>query len=223
MTACDSSTVVLTAASPVVASPGPSGSPGPVRSPRPPLSARQTVYIANTDRLGTDFRQAPGSAGARIRTVPEGAVFEATGREQQVENRIWGEIRDSTGIVGWVLVDDLSRTPPAGATSTPLPGLDAAPPATPTALPFMEPSTTPAPTLGPRATVTLVPTLLPAQQPVLVPLPPDATARPATPTLPRLAPAAATSANFDVDATPSRRPAATSAPTIAPTLRPAGR
>jgi hypothetical protein len=159
-------------------SPG-AASPGPVASPRPALRPGQVVYIANTDRLGADFRQAPGSAGARIRVLPEGAVLEATGRDQQADDWTWDELRDSTGIVGWVQADYLSTTPP--------------PLATPTAMPFMGTST-PVPTLvpipvptqataGPRPTDTLVPIGPGRQQPGLAPLPPGPTPKPAAPTL----------------------------------------
>src|SRR5687768_13255626 len=166
------------------ASPSPA-SPGPLASPRPAPTAGQTVYVGNTDRYGADFRQAPGSAGARIRVLPDGAVLEATGRTQQADDRTWSELHDSTGTVGWMIVDYLSTTPPPLPTPTPMPDLSAPPP---TLTPIPAPSTTPEATAGPRPTDTLVPLAPPRPGPALAPIPPAPTARPDPPTLPPLAP-----------------------------------
>jgi hypothetical protein len=194
------------------------GSPGPLASPRPALTARQTVYVGNTDRLGADFRQAPGAAGARIRTVPDGAVLEATGREQQADERTWSEVRDSTGTVGWVITDYVSSTPPPRPTPT-LPPIPDAPTPTPTTIPRIALPTATQPTAGPRPTDTLVPIVPPGQQPALAPIPAVPTARPGLPTLPPLAPARPTNEMIDGDSgTPNIRGA-----TLVPTRGPAGR
>lgn len=196
------------------ASPG-ALSPGPAASPRPTLIARQTVYVGNTDRYGADFRQAPGSAGARIRVLPDGAVLEATGRSQQVDEQTWSELRDSTGVVGWVVLDYLNTAPPPLATPTPVPALSAPPP-TLTLIPL--PSTTPEATAGPRPTDTLVPLAPPRQAPALAPIPPPPTPRPDLPTVPPMAPAGPTITIFDRDPTPTLRQGGT----VVPTRRPAG-
>ena len=195
----------------------PTPSPSPL-SARPPLTARQTVYVGNTDRYGTELRQTPGAAGAPIRLLPDGAVLEATGREQQADERTWSEVRDSTGTVGWAIADYLNTVPPPRATPTPLPGLVAQTP-TPSGVPIFTLPTATQPTVGPRPTDTLVPIVQPAQQPALAPLPPPATARPDLPTLPPLAPVRPTNEMIDGDfGTPNTRGA-----TLVPTRGPAGR
>lgn len=195
----------------------PTPSPSPVSS-RPPLTARQTVYVGNTDRYGADFRQAPGLAGARIRVLPDGAVLEATGREQQVDDLTWSEVRDSTGGVGWVLREFLSTVPPPLATPTMMPGM-AAPTSTPGLDPFAAPTTPTTPTALTRPVDTLVPIAPPGQQPALAPIPAAATARPDLPTLPPLAPVRPTNEMIDGDfGTPNTRGA-----TAVPTRPPAGR
>lgn len=195
------------------ASPSPA-SPGPLASPRPALTAGLTVFVGNTDRYGADFRQAPGSAGARIRVLPDGAVLQATGRTQQADEQTWGEVRDSTGTIGWVVVDYLSATPPPLPTPTPMPDLSA-----PTPTPSAAPLTTPEATAGPRPTDTLVPLAPLRPEPPLAPIPPAPTVRPDPPTVPPLAPVGPTVGIFDRDADrPGRQNG-----TVVPTRGPAGR
>jgi hypothetical protein len=210
-------------ASPVPESPGPFASPSPSPSPPPSFTAGQTVYVENTDRYGTDFRQTPGSAGQSIRVVPEGAVLLATGRSQQADDRYWSEVRDSTGVTGWVIAAYLSAKPPPLATPTFMPGLSG-PAMTPSTAPVQGEPPPPTPTLLPRPNDTLVPIVVPpAAQPALAPLPPEATERPVAPTLPPL-PRAQPTVDVDEGApglTGTARPAGTTFPTRAPVVPPA--
>jgi hypothetical protein len=199
-------------------------SPSPVASPRPPLTARQTVYVGDTDRYGADFRAAPGPAAAQLRVVPEGAVLEATGREQQVDTFMWSEVRDSMGAIGWVRREFLSTAPPPLATPTLMPGM-AAPTTTPGLNPVMASETPTTPTAVVRPIDTLVPIAPPGQQPALAPIPAEPTPREGLPTLPPLAPARPTNEMIDGDfGTPNTR-GATAGPTRGPaaTAAPAGR
>ena len=207
--------MLLAACSPPPESPPASPGASPAASPRPPLTARQTVYVGNTDRYGADFRRTPGAGGELIRVVPDGAVLEATGRAQQVDEQTWNELRDSTGAVGWVIADYLSAAPPPLATSTPM---SVAPAPTPLRIATPIPETPP-PTAGPRPTDTLVPIPPPARDPALAPLPPAPTDRPAPPTLPPLAPVRPTSDASGADTEPTRTRGATLVPTRGPTGR----
>jgi hypothetical protein len=142
------------------------------------------VFVTNTDRLGADFTRTPGAAGEQIRVLPEGAVMEATGQAQQVDNQTWFEVRDSTGSSGWVQADFLSTAPPPLATPT---AMSFGP--TPTPIQTLVPIALPTqPTAGPRPTDTLVPIAPPRQQPGLAPLPAAPATREAAPTLPPPAP-----------------------------------
>ena len=147
------------------ASPPANGSP--VLFPTPlPLAPGQTVYVSNTDGLGADIRLLPGPNGAQIRVAPEGAVFTATGRQQQVEGQPWSEVRESTGGTGWIRADFLSTAPPPLPTPTFLPsGTSPTPLLIPTFI-----SATPAPA-GPQPTFTLLPIAPGRQQGPIAPLP----------------------------------------------------
>lgn len=209
-------------ASPVAGSPSPSPSPGPS------FASGQTVFVQNTDGYGAEFRRAPGSAGDRIGVLPEGVVLTATGQQQQTGERTWAQVRDSTGIVGWVIADFLSGSPPPRATPTLVPAL-AAPQSTPSTLPPPNMPTPPEPTSLPRPADTLVPIAAPRTgAPGLAPIPPMPTARPPEPTLPPLAPEP-TPEPAVAEPTRTVRPTSTLAPArptstlVIPTLIPARR
>ena len=164
--------LVLTACTSAPASSG-------AMSPTPALVARQPAYVVTTDGRGADFHRAPGPAGERIRVLPDGAVLEATGREQRVDERTWTEARDSVGTVGWIPTDLLSSAPPPLPTPTPLPVILSPPP-----VPIPVPIPAVQVTAGPRPTDTLIPLAPPRQAsplPALPTAPPPRPMAPATP------------------------------------------
>jgi len=86
-----------------------------------PVTGSSTLYVTNTDGLGVAIRDAPG--GAPVRVVGEGTALTATGEEQISEGRLWKEVKDTAGNVGWVAADFLveSSHPLDLPTSTPFP------------------------------------------------------------------------------------------------------
>jgi hypothetical protein len=137
-----------------------------------PVAGASTVYVTNTDRQGVAIRQAPG--GDPIRVVGEGTALTPTGEEQISEGRLWKEVKDTAGNVGWVAAEFLveSSGPLDLPTSTPFP----LPPTVlieliPTAthgVPQRAPTRTPLPSPTPRS-------LIPATVGPLIPPPPAAT------------------------------------------------
>ncbi len=86
-----------------------------------PVTGSSTLYVTNTDGQGVAIRDAPG--GAPVRVVGEGTALTATGEEQISEGRLWKEVKDTAGNVGWVAADFLveSSHPLDLPTSTPFP------------------------------------------------------------------------------------------------------
>jgi hypothetical protein len=171
-------------------------------APRPaasPTASPQSVYVANTDGRSADFKRTPGQAGDLIRVVPYGSLLTTTGKEQQIDGQTWKEVRDSTGITGWVLADFLSTSVPPLPTPT-APSAIAAP--TSLLIPTIA-VPTPAPS-GPRPIDTLVPVGPGRGAPALAPLPPAPATRPATPTPLRPALAIPTLLDPDDDGGPVR-------------------
>jgi hypothetical protein len=160
--------------------------------PTPPAAGGQPAYVASTESQGADFRRTPGGSGERIRILPIGSLLTVTGKEQQVDGQPWKEVRDTTGVIGWVRADSLSATVPPLPTATAMPAL-------PTATTFLPPTVigpTPAPA-GPRPIDTLVPIGPARQPPAIAPLPPAPATRPATPTPIRAVPVVPTLLNPD--------------------------
>lgn len=108
--------------------------PSPTPTPAP-------YKIGNTGGDGANVRETPGT-GSIVEALSDGSVVQVVGPDQQVNGKVWQNIRDAKGNVGWVLGDYLIAIPaapsptgggaptpsasvtgtPSTATSTPNPG-----------------------------------------------------------------------------------------------------
>lgn len=93
--------------------------------------------VGNTNGQGANIRSEPGSSGRVLKTVPEGANLEVLGPEREVDGQIWRQVRDSSGVTGWIIRGAVA---PAGSVPTPVPPSGARPPAGPTSAPATKPA-----------------------------------------------------------------------------------
>lgn len=108
---------------------GTTPAPAPTVIPRATSGGAGRGQIGNTGGQGANIRTEPG--GAVLKTLPEGAPIEVLGPERVVDGTTWRQIRDSTGVTGWIVVGAVvppgslptpSAPARAGATNTPAPG-----------------------------------------------------------------------------------------------------
>lgn len=95
------------------AGPSPVTAEKPSAAPTPaskPAAAGEKVKVVNTGDQGANMRQNPGSTAPVIRTVPEGAVLEIAGADQQMDGRGWRNVKDEEGKTGWIVAEFLEKT-----------------------------------------------------------------------------------------------------------------
>ncbi len=60
------------------------------------------VRIFDTGPTGLNFRKSPSRGGEKIRSLPEGNVYEVVGGPTQADGFIWWQLKDNVdGTVGW--------------------------------------------------------------------------------------------------------------------------
>ncbi|MCS6802012.1 MAG: hypothetical protein RMM58_08750 [Chloroflexota bacterium] len=74
--------------------------PTPVPSPTPAVIR---VKIGNTDGLGAYLRPEPSLQARGIVAWPDGSVLEIVGPDRQFDGRVWRNVKDPRGNVGWIL------------------------------------------------------------------------------------------------------------------------
>lgn len=75
----------------------------PPNAPTPtPQGIGQRLQVANTGNEGANLRREPGSAGERLKTIPDGTVVEVVGPDRTVDGIIWKNVRDPQGEAGWI-------------------------------------------------------------------------------------------------------------------------
>lgn len=116
--------------------------------------------VGNTNGQGANIRSEPGSGGRVLKTVAEGTNLEVLGPEREVDGQIWRQVRDSSGVTGWIIRGAVA---PPGTIPTPVP---------PAAGPTRAPATAQPGTTQPGATSA------PAAKPTSGPAPANATPRP---------------------------------------------
>jgi uncharacterized hydrophobic protein (TIGR00271 family) len=85
----------------VTSTPLPSATSTASPTPTPTSTATPVLaYIATTSGTGVYLRAAPG--GQIIGTLPDGAPVHILYRRETVNNRVWIEIQDALGRIGWV-------------------------------------------------------------------------------------------------------------------------
>jgi SH3-like domain-containing protein len=123
--------------------------------------------VGNTGGQGANIRSEPGSGGRVLKTLAEGATIEVLGPEREVDGQIWRQVRDSSGVTGWIIRGAVA---PAGSVATPVPNATRAPStgSTPSA------GSTPAPAIKPSTgtsggpTATTGPTRAPGDLPIII-------------------------------------------------------
>ena len=78
--------------------------PPPAPTPTP---AVVWVKIGNTDGLGAYLRPEPSLQARGVVAWPDGTVLEIVGPDRQFDGKIWRNVKDSRGNVGWILKEYL--------------------------------------------------------------------------------------------------------------------
>ncbi len=67
-----------------------------------PISVGAKVKIVNTGPTGLNFRKSPSRTGERIRSLPEGNIYDVIGGPTNADGLVWWELRDpSDNTTGW--------------------------------------------------------------------------------------------------------------------------
>lgn len=94
-------------------------------SPGVAASTASRGQVGNTNGQGANIRSEPGSNGRVLKTVPEGTNLEVVGQDREVDGQVWRQVRDSSGVTGWIIRGAVA---PAGSVPTPAPAAPAAKP-----------------------------------------------------------------------------------------------
>ena len=74
----------------------------PAQTTNDPVSVGAKVKIVDTGPSGLNFRKTPARAGEKIRSLPEGNIYDVVGGPQQADGLTWWQLKDPTdGQVGW--------------------------------------------------------------------------------------------------------------------------
>ncbi len=65
------------------------------------------VKIGNTDGLGAWIRPEPDLSSRGLYAWPDGTVLELAGDDKTVDGKLWRNVKDSRGNVGWILKEYL--------------------------------------------------------------------------------------------------------------------
>lgn len=74
--------------------------PTPLPSPTP---AVVRVKIGNTDGLGAYLRPEPSLQARGVVAWPDGSVLEIVGPDRQFDGKVWRNVKDPRGNVGWIM------------------------------------------------------------------------------------------------------------------------
>jgi hypothetical protein len=92
----------------------PTAAPVPSATPAP-------LYVGKTDGDGIWLRASPPS-GDKLQAWPDGTKMVTVGPDKSVDGKVWKNVKDPKGTVGWVSADYLLSAPeaaPAGDAATP--------------------------------------------------------------------------------------------------------
>ncbi|MCL5994927.1 MAG: SH3 domain-containing protein [Chloroflexi bacterium] len=77
-----------------------------------PISVGAMVKIVDTGPNGLNFRKEPSRNAEKLRTLPEGNVYEVIGGPQEADSLVWWQLKDpSDGIAGWGAADYMRVVP----------------------------------------------------------------------------------------------------------------
>jgi hypothetical protein len=67
-----------------------------------PITVGAKVKIVDTGPTGLNFRKAPARAAEKIRSLPEGNIYDVIGGPQNADGLVWWQLKDpSDGTTGW--------------------------------------------------------------------------------------------------------------------------
>jgi len=64
--------------------------------------------VSGTGGQGLNMRAGAGTGHARVKTLPEGSVVEVIGGPTEANEFTWWQVRDQTGVAGWVVAKYLT-------------------------------------------------------------------------------------------------------------------
>ena len=73
------------------------------------LSIGAKPKVGGTGGVGLNMRADAGTGHARVKTLPEGSVVEIIGGPKEANGFTWWQVRDQTGVAGWVAAKYLSE------------------------------------------------------------------------------------------------------------------
>ncbi|HEY3291246.1 MAG TPA: SH3 domain-containing protein [Anaerolineae bacterium] len=74
----------------------------PAGTSNDPISVGVKIKVVDTGPTGLNFRKTPSRAGEKIRSLPEGNIYEVVGGPQKADGLTWWQLKDpSDGITGW--------------------------------------------------------------------------------------------------------------------------
>jgi hypothetical protein len=106
--AAASSPVVITPPQGTAIAP-PSGAPG--QTPGQASANGERLRVIDTGGSGANLRERPAATAPIVKTVPDGALLQVIGADQQVDGRGWRNVRDADGTQGWVAAELVERAP----------------------------------------------------------------------------------------------------------------
>jgi hypothetical protein len=77
-----------------------------------PISVGAQVKIVDTGPNGLNFRREPSRNAEKLRTLPEGNVYEVIGGPQNADGLVWWQLKDpADGTTGWGAADYMRVVP----------------------------------------------------------------------------------------------------------------
>jgi hypothetical protein len=84
----------------------PAAPPTDVGITNDPITVGAQVKIVDTGPTGLNFRKEPSRSAEKLRTLPEGNIYEVIGGPQNADGLVWWQLKDpSDGTTGWGAAD----------------------------------------------------------------------------------------------------------------------
>jgi hypothetical protein len=85
----------------------------PAGTSNDPISVGSKIKIVDTGPTGLNFRKTPARAGERIRSLPDGNIYEVVAGPKSADGLVWWQLKDPTdGITGWGAQNYMKVVPP---------------------------------------------------------------------------------------------------------------
>lgn len=77
-----------------------------------PISVGSRIVVVDTGGNGLNFRREPTTAAEKIRSLPEGTIYEVVGGPQEGGGYVWWQLKDpNDGITGWGVQNYMKLAP----------------------------------------------------------------------------------------------------------------